>query len=73
MRVFLIIASYCNLAIRLDDLAHLPPLSLGERFSSWWRYHSWKWTLKAWTVGADLQYAVERWRGRGSRELKLEL
>ncbi|TNY24280.1 ABC1 family-domain-containing protein [Rhodotorula diobovata] len=73
VRVFLIIASYCNLAIRLDDLAHLPPLSLGERFSSWWRYHSWKWTLKAWTVGADLQYAVERWRGRGSRELKLEL
>ncbi|GAA6006906.1 ABC1 kinase family protein [Rhodotorula paludigena] len=73
VRVFLIIAQYCNLAIRLDDVAHIPPLSLAERWRSWWRYQSWKWTLKLWTVGADAKYALERWRGAERRSLTLEL
>ncbi|GAA6050542.1 hypothetical protein JCM3770_005591 [Rhodotorula araucariae] len=73
VRIFLIIAQYCNLAIRLDDLAHIPPLSLGDRLRSWWRFQSWKWTLRAWTVGADAKYALDRWSGHGSKELKLAL
>ncbi|GAA5938003.1 hypothetical protein JCM3775_002427 [Rhodotorula graminis] len=73
VRVFLILAEYCNLAIRLDDLDHMPPLSFGDRLSSWWRFQSWKWTLKMWTVGADAKYALERWRGRASKELTIDL
>ncbi|KWU41698.1 ABC1-domain-containing protein, partial [Rhodotorula sp. JG-1b] len=73
VRIFLIIASYCNLAIRLDDLSHLPDLTLRERFSSWWRYQSWRLTLWMYTFGAESKTVLDRWKGIRRKELVLEL
>ncbi|GAA5929201.1 hypothetical protein JCM1841_006232 [Sporobolomyces salmonicolor] len=72
-RIFLIIAQYCNLAIRLDDLAHIPPLSFYNRLHSWARYQTWKWKLTIWTVGADWKTWLDRMRGRERGELVLQL
>ncbi|GAA6040136.1 hypothetical protein JCM8097_002046 [Rhodosporidiobolus ruineniae] len=72
-RVFLIIAQYCNLAIYLDDAAHIPPLSFFDRLRSWWRYEKWKLKLWTWTVAADLQTWIRLKRGQGRGELRLEL
>ncbi|GAA6023884.1 hypothetical protein JCM10207_000517 [Rhodosporidiobolus poonsookiae] len=72
-RVFLIIAQYCNRAIRLDDLAHIPPLSFIDRLRSWWRYEVWKVKLWTWTVAADAKTWVDLRMGRGRGELRLEL
>ncbi|TKA53349.1 hypothetical protein B0A53_04367 [Rhodotorula sp. CCFEE 5036] len=73
VRIFLIIASYCNLAIRLDDLSHLSELTLRERFSSWWRYQSWRLTLWMYTFGAESKTVIDRWKGVRRKELVLEL
>ncbi|GAA5873968.1 hypothetical protein JCM3774_004054 [Rhodotorula dairenensis] len=73
VRIFLIIASYCNLAIRLDDLSHLSDFTLRERFSSWWRYQSWRLTLWMYTLGAESKTVVDRWKGVERKELVLEL
>ncbi|BGP13038.1 hypothetical protein JCM10213v2_000957 [Rhodosporidiobolus nylandii] len=72
-RIFLIIAQYCNLSIRLDDLAHIPPLSLFDRMSSWWRYEKWKLKLWTWIFAADLKTWMDLKLGRGRGELRLEL
>ncbi|GAA5840887.1 hypothetical protein JCM11251_007630 [Rhodosporidiobolus azoricus] len=72
-RIFLIIAQYCNLSIRLDDLSHIPPLSFLDRFRSWWRYKKWEFKLWTWVVGADLKTWVDLRMGRGRGELRLEL
>ena len=64
---------YCNLAIRLDDLSHLPDLTLRERFSSWWRYQSWRLTLWMYTFGAESKTVLDRWKGVRRKELVLEL
>ncbi|GAA5989826.1 hypothetical protein JCM11641_004806, partial [Rhodosporidiobolus odoratus] len=72
-RIFLIIAQYCNLSIRLDDLAHVPPLALAHRLSSWWRYEVWKIRLWTWIFAADLQAWVNLKLGRGRGELKLQV
>lgn len=64
---------YCNLAIRLDDLSHLSELTLRERFSSWWRYQSWRLTLWMYTFGAESKTVIDRWKGVRRKELVLEL
>ncbi|GAA6057204.1 hypothetical protein NBRC10513_000774 [Rhodotorula toruloides] len=71
LRVFLIIAQYCNQAIRLDDLAHIPPLSFINRLRSWWRYQSWKVTLFVYTVGAEGKTRWDRLMGRKRQGLAL--
>ncbi|GAA5887140.1 hypothetical protein JCM16303_002202, partial [Sporobolomyces ruberrimus] len=63
-RIFLIIADYCNLSIRLDDLSSPHPRSLIDKFSSWYRYESWKWTLKVWIWGMETKAWVDWMRGR---------
>ncbi|GAA5873483.1 hypothetical protein JCM8547_005443 [Rhodosporidiobolus lusitaniae] len=72
-RVFLIIAQYCNLSIRLDDLARIPPLSFFDRMRSWWRYKVWQVKLLTWIVGADFQTWLNLKRGMGRGELRLEI
>ncbi|GAA5918989.1 hypothetical protein JCM6882_006828, partial [Rhodosporidiobolus microsporus] len=72
-RIFLIIGQYCNLSIRLDDLAHIPPLSFIERLRSWWRYKKWQTKLWTWTVGADFKTWVDLRMGKGRGELRLDL
>ncbi|GAA6025882.1 hypothetical protein JCM8202_004719 [Rhodotorula sphaerocarpa] len=73
VRIFLIIAQYCNLAIRLDDLSHLADFTWRERMASWWRYTSWRWTLWVYTLGAEGKTVLERVRGIRRKELVLEL
>ncbi|GAA5841252.1 hypothetical protein JCM3766R1_001716 [Sporobolomyces carnicolor] len=63
-RIFLIIADYCNLSIRLDDLSSPHPRSVVEKLQSWYRYQSWKWTIKVWVWGMETKAWVDWMRGR---------
>ncbi|GAA5998893.1 hypothetical protein JCM5350_003662 [Sporobolomyces pararoseus] len=65
-RIFLIIADYCNLSIRLDDLSSPHPRSLIQKFNSWYRYQSWKWTIKFWILGMETKTFFD-WLLRGRR------
>ncbi|GAA6025867.1 hypothetical protein JCM11491_004751 [Sporobolomyces phaffii] len=63
-RIFLIIADYCNLSIRLSDLASAHPLSFAERWRSWYRYKTWKWTIVVWVWGMETKAWFDWVRGR---------
>jgi aarF domain-containing kinase len=51
----------------------LSELTLRERFSSWWRYQSWRLTLWMYTFGAESKTVIDRWKGVRRKELVLEL
>ncbi|GAA6062591.1 hypothetical protein JCM10212_004186 [Sporobolomyces blumeae] len=69
-RIFLIIADYCNLSIRLDDLSLPGPKSVSERWNSWYRYTSWKWTIELWVWATETK-AFFDWV-KGARRTSVE-
>ncbi|GAA5823077.1 hypothetical protein JCM5353_007878 [Sporobolomyces roseus] len=63
-RIFLIIADYCNLSIRLSDLSSPQPRSILSKWRSWYRFESWKWTIRVWVWGMETKAWVDWMRGR---------